>query len=55
MTRDSSPNFISTAEFLDRRLEDAQVVGQGISNVNQWVGFTANAVVNVLRSKGVRI
>ena len=48
MTTDQSTGFAETEEFLERRLEDAQMVGE-------WAGFTGRAFVNVLRSKGVRI
>lgn len=55
MTTDKSSDFAETREFLDRRLKDVQVVGSTARNVGQWLGFTAAASVNVLRSKGVRI
>ena len=55
MTTDKSLQFVNTSEFLDRRLEDMQAVGRAAGSVGQWVGFTAHAALNVLRSKGVRI
>ncbi len=55
MTTDKSPQFIETREFLDRRFSDAQVLGSAAGSIGQWVGFTAHAGLNVLRSKGVRI
>ena len=55
MTSDKSSEFIETKEFLDRRFRDIQTVGSAVGNVGQWVGFTAQASLNVLRSKGVRI
>ncbi|KAI9751107.1 MAG: hypothetical protein M4579_006198 [Chaenotheca gracillima] len=55
MTQDTSPEFRETEQFLDRRLEDVRKLGQGVSDVQQWVGFTAHAFTNVLRSKGMRI
>lgn len=55
MTQDTSTNFADTQQFLDRRLEDARAVGDTVSSVGEWLGFTRHAVVNVLRSKGVRI
>ncbi|KAG9249155.1 COQ9-domain-containing protein [Calycina marina] len=55
MTTDKSADFIDTREFLDRRLGDVKVVGGAVGSVSQWVGFTAHAGINVLRSKGVRI
>ena len=55
MTRDTSSNFEQTENFLDRRLEELKVVGDTLGAVGEWVGFSGRAVVNVLRSKGVRI
>ena len=55
MTTDTSANFIETEQFLDRRLEDARIVGAAVGNVGQWVGFTAMGFVNLLRNKGARI
>lgn len=55
MTADKSPNFVETREFLERRFRDVQIVGGAVGSLGQWVGFTAQAGVNVLRSKGVRI
>jgi len=55
MTQDKSTDFADTQEFLDRRLEDARIVGSGISNLGKYLDFTAHSFINVLRSKGVRI
>lgn len=55
MTTDKSPNFSDSREFLDRRFKDVQIVGSALGSVGQWVGYTAHAGLNVLRSKGVRI
>lgn len=55
MTSDASTSFSETEKFLDRRLQDVRVVGGGVGNVAEWVGFTGRSVVNLLRSKGVRI
>lgn len=55
MTTDKSLDYIDTREFLDRRFRDVQIVGGAMGSVSQWVGFTAHAGLNVLRSKGVRI
>ncbi|CAJ2508782.1 Uu.00g138080.m01.CDS01 [Anthostomella pinea] len=55
MTNDRSPGFGETRQFLRRRLDESARVGSAIGNVAQWVGFTASAGVNVLRSTGVRI
>lgn len=55
MTNDHSLAFSETKKFLDRRLDDVKSAGTTLSSVGQWVGFTAKAGVNVLRSKGIRI
>ncbi|KAL5354131.1 Ubiquinone biosynthesis protein coq9, mitochondrial [Pseudogymnoascus australis] len=55
MSTDTSEGFRETREFLERRFEDSRVVGEGVGSVGEWVGFQAGAVVNLLRSKGVRI
>lgn len=55
MTQDKSPNFKDTEDFLDARLEGAQNLGNAVRGFEQWLGFQGSALVNVLRSKGVRI
>ncbi|KAI9643423.1 Ubiquinone biosynthesis protein coq9, mitochondrial [Ciborinia camelliae] len=55
MTTDKSEGFKDTREFLERRFGDSQALGRMVGGIGQWVGFTAMAGVNVLRSKGVRI
>jgi ubiquinone biosynthesis protein COQ9 len=55
MTTDKSEGFRDTKEFLDRRFEDSFKMGTTIKGLREWVGFTAGASINVLRSKGVRI
>ncbi|KAI7547476.1 hypothetical protein KC331_g4997 [Hortaea werneckii] len=42
-------------EFLDRRLEEVRVLGGAVGNAMQWAGFQARGLVNLVRSKGVRI
>ena len=55
MSQDQSTNFKDTEKFLDRRLEDVRVVGQGASDVAQFIGFAGINTVNVLRSWGAKI
>ncbi|KAI0012401.1 ubiquinone biosynthesis protein COQ9 [Xylariaceae sp. FL0662B] len=55
MTNDRSPGFGQTRAFLQRRLEESSKVDRALGSVAQWVGFTAAAGVNILRSKGVKI
>ncbi|KFA72375.1 hypothetical protein S40288_05597 [Stachybotrys chartarum IBT 40288] len=55
MTNDTSHNFVDTNNFLRRRLDEVKSVGGLVGSLGQWAGFTLNAGVNVLRSKGLRI
>ena len=55
MTTDRSAEFGETMDFLDRRFGDSKALGEVVGSVGQWVGFTARAGVNVLRSQGLRI
>jgi ubiquinone biosynthesis protein COQ9 len=54
-TTDQSTEFRDTEEFLDRRLDELRTVGSAASSTLEWAGFQAGSVVNLLRSKGVRI
>lgn len=54
-TQDQSTDFKDTEAFLDRRLEEVRVMGSAVGGTMQWAGFQAGAVVNLLRSKGMRI
>ncbi|KAK6064426.1 rpsU-divergently transcribed protein [Seiridium cupressi] len=55
MTNDRSHGYDETRAFIQRRLEESSGLGAIVGNIGQWVGFTAAAGVNVLRSKGMRI
>ncbi|KAL2024795.1 hypothetical protein VTK56DRAFT_5616 [Thermocarpiscus australiensis] len=54
-TTDQSPGFRETRAFLRRRLAEAAEAGSAVRSAGEWLGFTASAAVNVLRSKGLRI
>ncbi|KAK3671810.1 Ubiquinone biosynthesis protein coq9, mitochondrial [Recurvomyces mirabilis] len=54
-TTDQSTEFRDTGLFLDRRLEEVRTVGGVVGSTIQWAGFQAGAVVNLMRSKGVKI
>jgi ubiquinone biosynthesis protein COQ9 len=54
-TTDQSTDFKDTEQFLDRRLEEVRVVGGAVSGTLEWAGFQGGALLNLLRSKGVRI
>jgi len=55
MTNDTSPDFIETQRFLRRRLDEVGWLKNAAGSVVEWLGFTASAGVNLLRSKGVPI
>jgi ubiquinone biosynthesis protein COQ9 len=55
MTNDRSEGFGETRDFVRRRLHEARRANGVLSSAGEWMGFTASAGVNVLRSKGVRI
>ncbi|KAI2627498.1 ubiquinone biosynthesis protein COQ9 [Hypoxylon sp. NC1633] len=55
MTNDHSSGFGETRAFLQRRLEETVSMRKALGSIAQWVGFTASAGVNMLRSKGVRL
>jgi ubiquinone biosynthesis protein COQ9 len=54
-TQDTSTEFRDTERFLDSRLGELRTVGGAVGAVGEWVGYTGHSLVNVLRSKGVRI
>ena len=54
-TTDGSTDGKDTAEFLDRRLEEARVLGGTWRNVKEWAAFQGMASVNLARSWGMRI
>ena len=54
-TTDQSTDFKDTQEFLDRRLEEARVVGGVWRNVSEWMDFQRMATVNMARNRGARI
>lgn len=55
MTQDDSPGFVETQEFVNRRLDEAEKVRDAVGMVGTWVGMQGIGLVNILRSKGVRI
>ncbi|KAF7846246.1 hypothetical protein BT93_L4770 [Corymbia citriodora subsp. variegata] len=54
-TTDTSTEMKDTAEFLDRRLDEARVLGGAWRNVKEWGAFQGMAAVNLARSYGMRI
>ncbi|KIW05582.1 rpsU-divergently transcribed protein [Verruconis gallopava] len=54
-TQDQSTDFRDTRRFLDARLDELRTFGAASSAVAEWANYTGHSIVNVLRSKGVRI
>ena len=54
-TTDQSTDFQDTEQFVDRRLEEVRILGSAVGDTLEWAGFQGGALVNLLRSKGVRI
>jgi ubiquinone biosynthesis protein COQ9 len=54
-TQDNTPGRVDTERFVDSRLSDIKMASEGASAAAEWAGFTARSLVNVLRSKGLRI
>ncbi|KAH8887095.1 ubiquinone biosynthesis protein COQ9 [Thozetella sp. PMI_491] len=55
MTTDRSPEYQNTRGFLRRRFQEAGELGGAARSIGEWLGFTATAGMNLLRSKGLRI
>lgn len=54
-TQDKSPGFKDTERFLDERFEDLRMAGTVINETGEWIGFAGHSLINVLRSKGLRL
>ena len=55
MTQDKSKEFHDTADFLGRRIDEADTLRGAIHTTSKWVGMQAGGLIDGLRSKGVRI
>ena len=55
MTQDNSSGFVETQDFVNRRLDEAEKARDAVGMVGTWVGMQGIGLVNILRSKGVRI
>jgi ubiquinone biosynthesis protein COQ9 len=55
MTQDSSPNFVATEEFVQRRLEDSKDLGQKAADIKGFLGYMATTAVGLGRSSGLKI
>ena len=55
MTQDKSKGFRDTADFLGRRLDEADKIRGASRMIGSWVGMQAGGLIDGLRSKGVQI
>lgn len=55
MTQDRSAAFADTEAFVDRRIEDANAIGEKLGGVRQYLGFMAGTAVGLGRSWGLKI
>lgn len=55
MTTDQSTDFKDTAEFLDRRLEDAKTVGGTAGSISQYAGWFAGNGLGLARAWGMKV
>lgn len=55
MTRDESPGFIETRNFVTRRFEDTAAIGEKLDGMGQCLGFMGSTAVGLGRSRGLKI
>jgi ubiquinone biosynthesis protein COQ9 len=57
MTQDqsSSPKFAATEAFVDRRIQDNQIVGETITDAKRYLSFLINSAVSLGRSWGLKV
>ena len=53
MTQDKSKGFTSTAQFLDRRLQEVAFIGKTSSQLSTLISFGLNTGINILKSVSV--
>ena len=53
MTKDNSPGFQDTWDFLENRLSDVHKMGSVASGLADYASFTAGSVISLLRSKSL--
>ncbi|CAI2164756.1 18979_t:CDS:2 [Funneliformis geosporum] len=53
MVQDTSPDFIGTFQFLDRRLKDSATFGRIVGDVNNYVNVAVRSAIGILSSKGI--
>ncbi len=55
MTTDKSEGFAETREFMESRFDDVEHVAGAVGGLGKWVNFELTSVLNLARSKGVKI
>ncbi|KAJ6263762.1 Ubiquinone biosynthesis protein coq9, mitochondrial [Drechslerella dactyloides] len=55
MTQDKSESFTNTWTFLDKRLADSRSMGTTIGRMGKYLDYARYNIINVLRSKGLKI
>jgi ubiquinone biosynthesis protein COQ9 len=55
MTKDSSPDFTRTENFVERRIRDNETIGDKVGDVKSYLGFMAGTAVGLGRSWGLKI
>ncbi|CAB10122.1 Ubiquinone biosynthesis protein coq9, mitochondrial [Schizosaccharomyces pombe] len=53
MSRDTSPNFEATYNFVQHRIQHAKALNDLRNDVLEWGSFQLNAVRSILRSRGI--
>ncbi|OKL63979.1 hypothetical protein UA08_00639 [Talaromyces atroroseus] len=55
MTKDSTPDFTHTEDFVERRIRDNATIGGKLGDVKSYFGFMAGTAVGLGRSWGLKI
>lgn len=51
MVNDTSKDFERTKQFVDSKVKDFEKLGNGYNDVEQWLGFNAISLVNLIKSQ----
>lgn len=54
MAQDKSPNFVKTMELADKRLSGVEDLGQVYNDVEEFLFYTVNSGINLLKSQASR-
>ncbi|KAG6049522.1 hypothetical protein E4U17_006794 [Claviceps sp. LM77 group G4] len=55
MTKDKSPGYVDTLNFMLRRLEETRALGGLVDSISTWARFSTTSSVNLLRSRGLTL